>query len=106
MISIVVAKPSQLVGLLTPEVWAGAVLGALVSALFAASTGFFRQLRKLFPLRRLLGDLANNEFELLCLYPGHVRTNQHVLLTDTTGRCTNRADRGSAVGQRSRGVRR
>ena len=63
-------KLSQILGLLTPEVWAGAILGALVSAVFAVSTGFLRQFAKLFPLRRLLGDLANNDVDCLVFVRG------------------------------------
>jgi len=48
-------------GLLTAEQWVGAILGATVSAVFAATYATIRAALRLRPLRRVLGKLASNE---------------------------------------------
>lgn len=48
-------------GLLSAEQWVGAVLGAAVSAIFAATFTAVRAVLRLRPLRRVLGKLADND---------------------------------------------
>ena len=47
--------------LLTAEQWVGAILGATVSAIFAATFATIRAALRLRPLRRVLGALAGND---------------------------------------------
>ncbi len=55
---------TALVSLITPDQWEdavlGTILGAVLSGLFAASTGLFKALRDRRPLKRLLGSLAES----------------------------------------------
>ncbi len=48
-------------GLLTKEQWVGAILGASVSAIFAATFATIRAALRLRPLRRVLGGLVGND---------------------------------------------
>ena len=70
MISTLIGRLKDLLGVLTPDVWAGAVLGVVLSSLVAGSIGLFRHLQKIFPLRRLLRGLVNNDVDCLVFVRG------------------------------------
>ena len=67
------ASVESVTRLLTTEVWAGAVLGAAVSAAFAFFGTVLKRGYRLLPLQRLLGALARNDSECAVFVRGMFR---------------------------------
>lgn len=58
---------ARLLNIFPPELWIGAILGALVSAIFSAIVSilliFFVKIKKLFPIKQFLGEFADKKEE-------------------------------------------